>query len=129
MKLIIDKVSIDDIDRRQALEIRNELLSIPEGCITFKKDKYPRLHELYQLLTATFESYKEGVHASEEDLGDFENTATDEEFRGVFPEGADSYIIFKSEQAKLADEITYDNHQRPIPLSNRFDPSNPDIRY
>ena len=62
MKLEIEKVDIVGIDRKQALELKNELLSIPDGCITFKKDKYPRLHELYQLISNAFDSSHNGIH-------------------------------------------------------------------
>jgi len=42
---------------------------------------------------------------------------------------ANSYIIFKSSQVKSSDEVTYDDSGNPIPLSDRFDSENPDIRY
>ena len=40
-----------------------------------------------------------------------------------------SYVIRKSEQIKSAEVITYDDNGNIIPISKRFDSSNPDIRY
>jgi len=44
-------------------------------------------------------------------------------------EDAVHYIMFKPEQIKLADPITYDNDGNVIPLSERFKETNRDIRY
>ena len=41
----------------------------------------------------------------------------------------DIYLAFSSEQIKSADAVTYDDNGDVIPLSERFDASNPDIRY
>lgn len=41
----------------------------------------------------------------------------------------DAYIFFDAEQVKSADPITYDDNGEIIPLSQRFNPDNPDIRY
>jgi len=41
----------------------------------------------------------------------------------------DSYVVFSPNQIKSADPVTYDDAGNPIPLEQRFDPSNPDIRY
>jgi hypothetical protein len=41
----------------------------------------------------------------------------------------DIYLAFKSEQIKSADSVTYDDKGNVIPLSERFNESNPDIRY
>lgn len=40
-----------------------------------------------------------------------------------------SFVPFKSSQIKLADPITYDDNGNPIPLSERFNYNNQDIRY
>lgn len=47
---------------------------------------------------------------------------------GVYP---DTYhvIAFDSNQIKSSDPVTYDDKGKVIPLSKRFDPTNPDIRY
>lgn len=37
--------------------------------------------------------------------------------------------VFEPNQIKLADDVTFDDTENPIPLEQRFDPSNPDIRY
>ena len=39
------------------------------------------------------------------------------------------YIMFRPEQIKLADPVTYDKDGNVIPLSERFKANNPDIRY
>ena len=43
--------------------------------------------------------------------------------------GTTHYIVFDSEQIKSADIATYDNDGNVIPLSQRFDENNKDIRY
>lgn len=43
--------------------------------------------------------------------------------------GSWSYIVFNPEDMKLADPFTYDDNGNLIPLSERFNSSNPDIRY
>lgn len=43
--------------------------------------------------------------------------------------GSQSYVAFRPEQVKLADAFTYDDAGKLIPLSKRFDWTNPDIRY
>lgn len=40
-----------------------------------------------------------------------------------------SYAVFDPSQIKLADSVTYDDNKNQIPLSERFNPNNPDIRY
>ena len=44
-------------------------------------------------------------------------------------EKADDYIFFDSNQVKSADPVTYDDNGNVIPLSERFNPKNKDIRY
>lgn len=41
----------------------------------------------------------------------------------------DSYILFDSQQLKSADVVTYDDDRNPIPLSQRFDAAQEDIRF
>ena len=50
---------------------------------------------------------------------------------GIIVEGRGSttYIILDSEQAKSADPVTYDDQGNVIPLSERFNTENEDIRY
>jgi hypothetical protein len=44
--------------------------------------------------------------------------------------GKDTTVaVYESNQIKLADDVTFDDSENPIPLEQRFDPSNPDIRY
>ncbi len=38
-------------------------------------------------------------------------------------------VVFTAEQIKLADPVTYDDQGEVIPLEQRFDRTNPDIRY
>lgn len=42
---------------------------------------------------------------------------------------ADEWVFFDSNQVKSADPVTYDDNGNVIPLSQRFDSNNPDIRY
>lgn len=44
-------------------------------------------------------------------------------------ENVETYIVFSNTQAKSADPVTYDNNGNVIPLSERFNPENEDIRY
>lgn len=45
-------------------------------------------------------------------------------------EGTDTvYVAFDGRQAKSLDPVTYDDEGRVIPLSERFNPANPDIRH
>jgi len=39
------------------------------------------------------------------------------------------YTVFKEKQIKLADLVTYDDNKQVIPLSERFNENNIDIRY
>lgn len=66
----------------------------------------------------------QGLKAS---LGYDSYTATGYENRGFG--GGDIYVLMESEQVKSADPITYDDKGNVIPLSKRFEPSTPDIRY
>jgi len=43
--------------------------------------------------------------------------------------GSDSYIVLDPRQVKLADAITKDDNGVVIPLNQRFNPANPDVRY
>lgn len=44
-------------------------------------------------------------------------------------QGTTHVIVFSPEQIKLSDPVTYDKGGQPIPLSQRFDTNNDDIRY
>lgn len=44
---------------------------------------------------------------------------------GIFP----SFVVFDEHNLKLADLITYDDNNNPIPYEKRFDPKSDDIRY
>lgn len=43
--------------------------------------------------------------------------------------GSESYIVFEPEQVKSADPEVFDDNGEPIPLAERFQPRNPDVRY
>lgn len=51
----------------------------------------------------------------------------DEEMYDGFPDTV--YVVFDSDQIKTADPVTYDDAGNVIPLSERFNSGNPDIRY
>lgn len=44
-------------------------------------------------------------------------------------DGKPSYLVFSQNQIKSADPVTYDNNGNIIPLSERFNPENNDIRF
>jgi len=49
----------------------------------------------------------------------------DTDHRRIFP----SFVVFDEHNLKLADLITYDDDNNPIPYENRFDHKSDDIRY
>ncbi len=49
------------------------------------------------------------------------------QFEGI--KGEESWILLSPEQVKSADPVTYDENGNVIPLSQRFNAENPDIRY
>lgn len=49
--------------------------------------------------------------------------------RGANGRSTDTFIVLSPEQVKSADPVTYDNDGNPIPLSERFNPENEDIRH
>ena len=49
----------------------------------------------------------------------------DTDHRRIFP----SFVVFDEHNLKLADLITYDNNNTPIPYEKRFDHKSDDIRY
>jgi hypothetical protein len=52
-------------------------------------------------------------------------------YTGIFVrwENGTEYAVFDPSQIKSADPITYDNNNNIIPISQRFNPNNQDIRY
>ena len=50
-------------------------------------------------------------------------------FDGIIVDGGDEIIAFDSNQIKSADPVTYDDNGNVIPLSERFNSKNNDIRY
>ncbi len=54
---------------------------------------------------------------------------TDAQFKKRVPEAADSQLVKYAWQIKSADPVTYDDNGQVIPLSQRFDPDNDDIRF
>jgi hypothetical protein len=55
--------------------------------------------------------------------------STDEEFLRRIPEARDSYIVFRPEQIKLADAVTFTEDGSVIPLDERDDQTNTSILY
>lgn len=50
-------------------------------------------------------------------------------YDGVADEVGNQYVVFEPEQIKSSDSVTYAEDGSVIPLSERFDPNNNDIRY
>ena len=61
MKLKVEEVNIERVNRNQAIEIMNELKKALGDDMVFS-DKYPHLHELYKLLTGAFISVHHNIH-------------------------------------------------------------------
>lgn len=61
MKAVIEEIDLHTIKRRDALELRNEINKATGGNLYFNND-FPRLKELYELLTGCFENSVSGVH-------------------------------------------------------------------
>jgi len=64
----------------------------------------------------------EQYHAALDEIVEAENNPPDYAFD-------DMTVVFSSNQIKLADPVTYDDEGNVIPLSERFNPENKDIRY
>jgi len=61
MKAVIEEIDLHSIKRSDAFELRNEILKATNNSLYFNND-YPRLKELYELLTGCFENSVNGVH-------------------------------------------------------------------
>lgn len=61
MKIEIQEIDIQRIDRGKAIELMNEINKATGGKLYFTQD-YPRLKELHKLLNACFLSSVTGVH-------------------------------------------------------------------
>ena len=58
-----------------------------------------------------------------------QDALTDQEFLDANPLAKDSFIIRNPSAIKSADAVTYDDAGNVIPLSQRFNPESPDIRF
>ena len=80
---------------------------------------------------------KAGINKSTLSTEEIAHWAKANGYDGVIVEGlregggdyTDDYIVFSSSQLKSADPVTYDDNGNVIPLSERFNPKNIDIRY
>lgn len=61
MKTKIQKIDLEDIDREEALLLRNEITKATDGKLHFGND-YPALKRLFKLLQGSFENSVSGVH-------------------------------------------------------------------
>ena len=62
MRLKIEEVSLERINRREAMSLRDEILKVTKGELHFKPKEYPSLYRLYTLLTNSFENSTNGIH-------------------------------------------------------------------
>lgn len=87
--------------------------------------------ELREIVSEFSEEYGEPTNAEvfDELLSRLEKNAVIGHDVGGFSYGADEIAVQSSWQAKLADPLTYDDDGDVIPLSERFNPDSPDIRY
>lgn len=60
-------------------------------------------------------------------MGNLAEYVREGEYDGI--KASSQYVVFDSEQIKSADPVTYDDKGNVIPLSERFDAGNNDIRY
>ena len=98
--------------------------------VDFKGEYYSRKIEgmdINEIVQFAQENNYDGVIAKNiKDPGDMgDENWNDENSRVV----ADDYIVFESTQVKSADTVTYDDNGNIIPLSERFNAENKDIRY
>lgn len=113
----------DQIGTKEALKIRDEIMSLD-----------PAFAEIYEDIDYLEEGYLDEKKA-EILYGDFRKLLelggydSIQYANGLEYIGDTNYIIQHPEQIKLADPVTYDDDGNVVPLSERFDPSNPDIRY
>ena len=94
-----------------------------------------RLHELYlrkglklkkmsDILDRHTDSWREDIAKAKAEGYDgieYENRGEDK--------GSTSYIVWNKPDVKSADPVTYDDNGNVVPLSQRFNTANPDIRY
>lgn len=106
----------------------------------FFAPKYDEYHEYGERTIAAFVNIQNpasredyNIDSRYSDAGRAERIRLQEAgFDGVIRmegEEVDEYIAFEPSQIKSADAVTYDDNGNVIPLSERFNPENPDIRY
>ena len=106
----------------------------------FFAPEYDEYHEYGDRTIAAFLNIKNpasrddyNIDASKNDAGRNERIRLQEAgFDGVVRmdgDDVDEYIAFEPNQIKSADPVIHDDNGNVIPLSERFNPENPDIRY
>lgn len=106
----------------------------------FFAPKYDEYHEYGERTIAVFVNIQNpaynkdyNIDSTYSDAGRNERIRLQEDgFDGVIRmdgEEVDEYIAFESSQIKSADPVTYDDAGNVIPLSERFNPENADIRF
>lgn len=104
-----------------------------------KLDTERTLHSLYlKIQNPLIYNFRGGSYL-DKSFSELIQTAIDEKRDGVILQNvndaiddnkiSDVYIFFKSSQAKLSDPIVYNSNKQIIPLSQRFNQKNNDIRY
>ena len=110
----------------EAERVYNEYFAPYHPAAANEEDSPYRIHVINQLQ----KGYKVMDYIKE--AAENANTTTDEIFKSL---GYDSikdgpqYAVFESSQIKLADPVTYDDNGNVIPLSERFNDQQADIRY
>jgi hypothetical protein len=82
--------------------------------------------KIYQRLHDSFDTKMSGVHNIHKKKHWFKK---DEKYATFNPERAGEIVVRDPNQIKLADAVTYDDNGVRIPLGERDNFSNPDIRY
>ena len=68
MRLKVEEINIERITRHQAQELMNEMIKsgLRDKMLFGKGDEYPRTKELFELLNASFDSCRVGVHITKD---------------------------------------------------------------
>ncbi len=106
----------------------------------FFAPEYDEYHEYGDRTISAFLNIKNPASRDDYNIDSSKNNAGQEERLRLQQEGYDGvirevdgvvweYVAFEPNQIKSADPVTYDDNGNVIPLSERFNPENEDIRY
>ena len=125
-KNIQDKADYKDADR-WAEENAFKNAKLYSVYLNLENPRYTQMDDFKEdrgayLIKGYYSDYQEGYDGIIDDT-------FHERFPDFVPEGALQVVAFEPNQIKLADPVTYDDKGNVIPLSERFNPENNDIRF